>query len=226
MRVFLSFLASVLVVFAALFVFSASVVPMPIRSVNARYVPVRPVVMPSPPVVVSAALKEEGPEVVPVPDVKNEVFKCKENGHITYSSTPCSSGRVSYDARRASISESSVGSASITRDSGGIYRAKGSVNGQSESFIIDTGASFTTLSGDFASRLGVQNCRAVGFFNTANGRVAFCRVNVARLTVAGFSFANVSVAVNPGLIGESLFGNDLLGQFAVSHRNGVMTLSR
>lgn len=156
-----------------------------------------------------------------------EVHKCMtDTGKVTYSETPCVTGRVPYDAGRASISESSVGSASISRDAGGVYRTKGSVNGQFESFLIDTGASFTTLSGDFASRLGVQNCRAEGFFNTANGRVAFCRVKVAKLTVAGFSFTNVSVAVNPGLIGESLFGNDLLSQFAVSHRNGVMTLSR
>lgn len=226
MRVVLSLLASVVIVFSLLFVAVLPPSSMPMQLVDVRHAQALPVVMPSPTVAVSPVLKPEVLEVAPVPEAKNEVYKCKENGHITYSSTPCASGRVPYDAGRASFGESSVGSASISRDAGGVYRAKGSVNGQSEDFIIDTGASMTTLSGGLAYRLGVQNCTAAGIVNTANGKSSFCLVKVAKLTVAGFSFSNISVAVNPGLTGLSLFGNDLLSQFAVSHRNGVMTLSR
>src|SRR4030067_2179631 len=96
MRLILSLLAAVLVVFFFLFVAALPLSPMPVQLVNSQHVQVRPVVMPSPPVAVSAALKQAVPEVVSVPDVKpdtkldvkNEVFKCKDNGQDTYSTTP------------------------------------------------------------------------------------------------------------------------------------------
>lgn len=152
-----------------------------------------------------------------------DVYKCVNDGSVSYSEKPCAPG-----AGRSfvSVKSASVKSASIARGAGGVFRAAGSVNGQPVNFIIDTGSSFTTLSGDLAYRLGVRDCVVAGTTNTANGVTSFCRVTVPMLTVAGFNFANVSVAVNPTMKGEALFGNDLLNQFTINQQGNLLTLSR
>lgn len=57
-----------------------------------------------------------------------DIFKCKENGHTTYSATPCAAGAVvaDYDASRTTFTEASGASTvSIARDSAGHYVARG-----------------------------------------------------------------------------------------------------
>ena len=154
------------------------------------------------------------------------VHKCVNDGKVVYSESPCVSGAVVYDAERFSVADGSVRSVLISRGVGGLFWAVGSVNGLPVDFVVDTGATSTTLSGDVAYRLGVRSCVPVGQVVTANGSTSFCRVNVSSLIVAGFNFFNVSVVVNPTMQGASLFGNDLLKRFTVISRDGVMMLSR
>lgn len=155
-----------------------------------------------------------------------EVHKCVNGGDVSYSEKPCVSGAVPYDAGRVSVGDSTTRSASIVRGAGGLFWAKGSVNGLPANFIVDTGATNTTLSGDLAYRLGMRNCVPAGMVSTANGTTSFCRVTVSRLSVAGFNFSNVSVVVNPTMRGEPLFGNDLLNQFTIQQQGDLLTLSR
>jgi clan AA aspartic protease (TIGR02281 family) len=156
-----------------------------------------------------------------------EVYKCQtDTGSISYSQTPCSTGSVHYDARRVSIGSNNSQTVTLTRGSGGIFHTEGSVNGMAVSFILDTGATLTTLSGDIAYRLGLKTCIPVGVVNTANGKSLFCQVVVNKLTIANFQFVNVTIAVNPQMRGEALFGNDLLKQFTINQQGNQLTLSR
>lgn len=155
-----------------------------------------------------------------------QVFKCKTgSGRVTYSETPCAEGTLPYKAGLVSIG-GSAHSASLTRGDDGVFKAAGSVNDQPVDFIVDTGASVTTLSGDIANRLGLRDCVAAGFANTANGQTVICRVTLAKLSVAGFNFANIQVAVSPNMKGVGLLGNDLLKQFNVSLQGDLLTLSK
>jgi len=154
------------------------------------------------------------------------VFKCKtESGQVTYSEEPCAVGALPYQADQVSIGGSSQ-YASFVRGNDGVFKAAGSVNSQPVEFVIDTGASVTTLSGDIASRLGLTNCVDMGVAHTANGQTTICRVTLSRLTVAGFNFANIQVAVSPNMRGAGLLGNDLLKQFNVNLQGNLLTLSR
>lgn len=234
MRLILSLLAAVLVVFSFLFVAALPLSPMPVQLVNSQHVQVRPVVMPSPPVAVSAALKQAVPEVVSVPDVKpdtkldvkNEVFKCKENGQITYSTTPCAAGAVvaDYNAKRASFTEGSD-SISIARNSNGHYIVRGVADGQALDFMIDTGATGVSLPREFATGRHIV-CEGVGVTRTAGGDVSMCFVTLKHLNVAGMDFYNVRANIIPTLKGEGLFGQTLLNQLKVTQIGGYLTLSR
>lgn len=229
MRMILSLLAGAFLVLFVLFFTAPMLPPMPVQSVDARPVPAQLAVMPLPPVSAVPQLQKI-PELFsfPVPDLKPEVFKCKENGHITYSATPCAAGAVvaAYDARRATFTETSnLDSISIARNSAGHYVARGVADGQALDFMIDTGATGVALPGDFARDRRIV-CESVGISRTAGGDVPVCFVTIKRLNLAGMDFYNVHANIIPTLKGEGLFGQGLLNRLKVTQSGGLMTLSR
>lgn len=155
-----------------------------------------------------------------------EVYKCVVDGRVSYSSSPCLSGAVPYNSNRASVTDTTAGSVTVARDAHGIYSLPGSINGRSVSFIVDTGASFTTISGDFARQLGINKCMQVGVTHTANGDAPMCRVTVSSLSFGGFNYLNLTISLNPTMQGVALLGNDLLSGFRVNQQSGVMILSK
>jgi aspartyl protease family protein len=154
------------------------------------------------------------------------VFKCINDGQVSYSSSPCKTGNVPYDRARVSIAESNANSVTLVRDATGGFSVPGAINGVSTRFTVDTGATFTTLSGDYAYKLGIHDCVPVGISRTANGDTATCRVTVATLSFGGFNYSNVTVYINPAMQGVTLLGNDLLSGFRIHHENNVMVLSK
>ena len=77
-------------------------------------------------------------------------------------------------------------------------------------FIIDTGATYTSISRDMAERLGIDltHCETV-FITTANGRIEVPKVTLQKLNVNGLEAYNVEATVIP-LRKESSFSG-LLG---------------
>lgn len=155
-----------------------------------------------------------------------EVYKCVVDGRVSYTSSPCLSGGVPYDSNRASVTDTTADSVTVARDAHGIYSLPGSINGRSVNFIVDTGASFTTISGDFARQLGINKCLQVGVTHTANGDAPMCRVTVSSLSFGGFNYSNLTISLNPTMQGVALLGNDLLSGFKVNQQSGVMILSK
>jgi aspartyl protease family protein len=155
-----------------------------------------------------------------------ETYKCVQSGTTTYSSTPCGDN-AQIIQQRISVSEGSERhSVSILRDSSGLYSLPGSVNGNSVTFAVDTGASSTTISGDDAYRLGIHSCAATAVTRTANGLAANCRIKVSSVSFAGFNFSNVTVNIAPAMKGINLIGSDLLSNFKIEQQGGVMILSK
>jgi aspartyl protease family protein len=107
-----------------------------------------------------------------------------------------------------------------------LYPVQGSVNGLTANFIVDTGATNTTLSAELASRLGIHSCVANSVVSTANGIANHCRVIVSSLIFAGFNFRDILVSVSPIMQGPSLIGNDILSIFKIEQEQGLMVLSR
>lgn len=227
MRVILSLLAGALVVLSVLFYVPA--ISPSVRLVSVWPAPALLAVAPLPPVpLVAVSLAPKISDVAIASAARVEVFKCKENGHITYSATPCAAGAVvaDYDARRVTFLDvSDSNSVSIARNAGGHYVARGVADGQVLNFMIDTGATGVSLPGDFAGGRRIV-CESVGVSRTAGGDVSTCLVTLKRLNLAGMDFYNVRANIMPTLEGEGLFGQSLLNQLKVTQNGGYMTLSR
>lgn len=156
-----------------------------------------------------------------------DVYKCRNSGGSSYSDSSCGSGAVAYREDLITSNNSpSQTSVSVPLGENRAYNLNGDVNGHVLSFILDTGASSTTLSGDAAYALGVRSCDTTGQSSTAAGNINLCSAVVSRLTIAGVVFKNLTVRISPSMRGQSLIGNDLLSQFRIEQRGGVMTLSR
>jgi clan AA aspartic protease (TIGR02281 family) len=154
-----------------------------------------------------------------------ETYKCIQSGLTIYSSSPCGDN-ATIIKNHVSVSDGSGNSLTLVRDATGRFSVPGSINGQGTMFTVDTGATFTTISGDIASKLGIHNCVAVGVSHTANGDTPTCRVKVSSMMVGGFNYSNISVFLNPTMHGGALLGNDLLSRFKIDQHADVMVLSK
>lgn len=106
----------------------------------------------------------------------------------------------------------------------GHFHIAGSVNDFSVNYLIDTGASLTSLSQSTADRAGVTDCKFASF-NTAGGTINGCIGRVAQLTIGNYQIQNATVAVMPNMEID-LLGMNVLNHFQISQANGVMRLGK
>lgn len=124
---------------------------------------------------------------------------------------------------------------------GGHYEVGGAVAAVPVRFIVDTGASLTSIPRALGERIGIRACPAVGFdlsrddepgccrpevFRTANGSVEACVARVPSVRFGAFELRNPRVAVMPGMDGQALLGMDVLRHFSLSQEGGRLRISR
>ncbi|WP_284190077.1 aspartyl protease family protein, partial [Zoogloea oryzae] len=63
----------------------------------------------------------------------------------------------------------------LRRGSGGGYRVPGEVASRPVSFIVDTGASLTSIPARLGNELGIRECPAVGFDTSRADEPGCCR---------------------------------------------------
>lgn len=108
----------------------------------------------------------------------------------------------------------------------GSYIAYASLNQKPATFIIDTGASITTVPYDFGIYAGVEGCEQKRFV-TASGFVKACIGIADEVTVGHFILRNVKVAYGKGIPKDTfLLGMNVLKQFKIVQQSGSMVLSR
>ncbi len=95
-------------------------------------------------------------------------------------------------------------------------------------FIIDTGATYTSISRDMAEKLGLdlQNCEHVRI-TTANGRIDVPKVVIDRLSVNGLEARNVEatvIDVRKGSTFHGLLGLSFIRQFVLTIDPGANQL--
>lgn len=113
----------------------------------------------------------------------------------------------------------------IPASPGGHFVARGTINGRSVQFMVDTGATLVALGQDEAQRLGLdwQAGQRLAM-QTANGSVAAHRVTLATLRVGDVELANVPAVVLPAAMPMVLLGNSFLARFQMRRDNDVMRL--
>ena len=97
----------------------------------------------------------------------------------------------------------------------GHFWANVSVNGNSERFLIDSGASITGLSVGAATRSGVQS--SPGFpmmLETANGMIAADRAEIETIRVGSIAMHDLGAVIAPEFGGINVLGMNFLSQLS------------
>jgi iron donor protein CyaY len=116
------------------------------------------------------------------------------------------------------------GSMVVQRQGNGHFYLPGTVANVPVTFMVDTGASVTSISSDIARQAGIHNCKEVQF-QTANGTATGCIALVPSMTLGNFVLQNITVAVMPNME-INLLGANVLRNFQVSQSDSMMLIGR
>ena len=122
-------------------------------------------------------------------------------------------------------SEGSGSQIVLTAGSGGHFFTRGSINGKTVQFVVDTGATNISLSQSEADRIGLNYRNGErGVSNTANGQVMVYRTMLDVVRVGDVLVYNVAATVLPAQMESVLLGNSFLTRFQMKRENDVMML--
>lgn len=150
-------------------------------------------------------------------------YNCiKPDGSKIYQDEPCLNGDKKS---RKNFAEQTNNPIELRPEQNGNYLISGSINGQAVKFMVDTGASYLSLSNQAAAVYGVTGC-IPSTVTTANGMINICIAKASQITFGGFQLNNVVVAIMPNLVGNPLLGMNVLKQFKMEQKNSLMRISK
>jgi len=121
-----------------------------------------------------------------------------------------------------------VASIKLQADSSGIYRTTGKINNKELSFLIDTGATFVSLSSVIAAELGIdyKSSSKTAKAETANGIVTVYRISLDSVEVGGIKIKNVEAAIHEGEFPSLvLLGMSFLKNLTMEREGDILSLS-
>ena len=113
----------------------------------------------------------------------------------------------------------------LRADAGGLFHARGSINGRAVDFLLDTGASAVTLGQAQAEALGLawrDAPRALA--HTALGSVEARLLELDEVQLGPLRARRVGAAVLPSALPQVLLGNTFLGRFDWRREGALLTL--
>lgn len=143
---------------------------------------------------------------------------------------------LEIDGKRKNISLSrSIGSqfkqankteVRIASSAGGHYQTKGLINGTPVNFLVDTGATYVSMSAQQAERLGIDYRGGVPLLmSTANGVAKGFQVTLNSVSVGNIVIHQVVAVVHAGnFANETLLGNSYLSKVDLKVEQGVLVL--
>ena len=146
------------------------------------------------------------------------------------SGTAATDFTVSFNARPArdvpdvDRTQSASGYKMELRRRDGHFLASGSLNGFPVVYVVDTGASITSISRRTAEDAGIRDCTRAEF-RTANGFVEGCVATVKELGFGEFRLRNIDVAIMPKLAGPALLGMNVLRHYRIEQQENFMYIS-
>ena len=111
--------------------------------------------------------------------------------------------------------------------SGGHFQTQGQINGRSVTLLVDTGATFVSLSEAEAIRIGLNyKTGQAASLSTANGIVPAWRITLVSLRLGDVVVYNVDAMVSAGNMPYVLLGNSFLSRFQMTRHNDQMVLDK
>ncbi len=152
------------------------------------------------------------------------VYKCDDHGKVTYSGTKCAeNAQVLSSANDQPINEH--GNLTLYLNAHHSFTTQGSINDLPVTFVVDTGASVTTISERVARNAGIKSCTGAGLVATGNGVVRTCSVTIPRLSFGTFHLNDVTVNILPSLTVDALLGMNVLRRMKINQQEDVMFIS-
>lgn len=114
----------------------------------------------------------------------------------------------------------------LNMDGRGFFQAEGEINGQSVTFLVDTGANTVAMSFSTATGLGIDYESGIpSIASTANGLTGMYRVQLEKVTVGTIEVSNVDAAIiqDPGPT-EILLGMSFLSNVEMNRVGSTMEL--
>jgi aspartyl protease family protein len=158
-----------------------------------------------------------------------------EHQNVRLLAANSSNAMVEYHGKRYTLAMSSApirtgfkssGAQAHLMSNGGTYSVSGSINGRMTSFLVDTGASYVTMSAYRAQSLGLDftNARKV-MVNTANGKTTAHVFRVKSVMIGGIELKNIEAAVIHNMPDDKvLLGMSYLSKVEMEQKNGLMVL--
>ena len=116
----------------------------------------------------------------------------------------------------------------ILADAGGMYYVNGTINGHSASFLVDTGATYVTMSGNKAKALDIDFKSGLrGQASTAAAIVPVWQVKLRSVDIGGIKLSNVTAMVIEGSQPPRvLLGNSFLRHTEIQQAGSVLEISK
>jgi aspartyl protease family protein len=128
------------------------------------------------------------------------------------------------------IGQSNLATVVLRADGLGHFRATAYLNGLPVTVLIDTGASYISMSSEDAQRLSIDYRRGARVpIQTANGRIDAFRVNLASVRVGDITLHNVDAVVSEASAertGMPVLGMSFLNLVEMQRRGDTLTLQR
>jgi aspartyl protease family protein len=128
------------------------------------------------------------------------------------------------------LGQTNIAAAVLTADPLGHFRATAYINGHGVPVLVDTGASYVSMSSDYARQLSLDYRRGQPVaIQTANGRIEAWRVNLASVRVGDITIYNVDGVVAEAAretTGMPVLGMSFLNLVEMQRRGNTLTLTR
>lgn len=169
------------------------------------------------------------PTVLEVGETVDGVTLVRTDGDAAILRVDGVTSRYSLEAVQSGASSYAGGARSVRlkADARGHYVTRGKVNGRSVEFMVDTGASLTTLSTAHAKRIGLRYRRgAPARASTANGMVQGWSVQLDSVRVGSVTVHDVDAMVIDTPLQVALLGMSFLDRFDMEQKGSTLVLRR
>jgi len=122
------------------------------------------------------------------------------------------------------LSDNGLAEVVLQQNRQGHYITKGVINGESVTFLLDTGATQVSIPAHIADKLQLQSTGNY-FVQTANGRVKVYETKLDQLSIGNIFLYNIAAHINPAMkSNEILLGMSALSQVEFRQTGKQLTL--